>query len=71
MTENEFIKAKLDLIKLYISAVLAAVFLIAVYNLQTGGVHIVNTMIGVIVLLVGLLILTYGYCLIAKNYLNE
>ena len=70
MTENEYIKAKLDLIKLIISAILAAAFLIAVYDLQTGGVHVVNTTRAVIVLASVLLLAILIYLQIAKKLLE-
>ena len=67
MTENEYIKAELDLIKLFISAILAAAFLIAVYNLQTGGVHVFNTICAVIVLVSALSLTIRKYLQIAKK----
>lgn len=71
MTENECIKAKLDLIKLFISATLAAMFLIAVYNLQTGGVHVFTTILAEIILLPLLLFEIREYLKIAKKLRNE
>ncbi len=71
MTENEFIKAKLDLLKLFISATLAAMFLIVVYNLQTGGVHAFTTILAEIILLPLLLFEIWEYLKIAKKLRNE
>lgn len=70
MTKNEYIKAELDLIKLFISAILATAFLIAVYNLQTGGVHIVNTTCAVIGLMFALVLASRRYLQIAKKLLE-
>lgn len=71
MTENEFIKAKLDLFKLFISATLAAIFLILIYNLQTGGVHAVTLGLAEIILLTLLLFETRVYLQNAKKLINE
>ena len=71
MTENEYIKAKLDLLKLFISATLAAMFLIGVYNLQTGGVHMVIMISAEIILLPLLLFEILTYLQIAKELRNE
>ena len=71
MTENDYIKAKLDLIKIFISATVAAMFLIAVYNLQTGGVHAVIMILSVIILIPVLVITSWKYLHIAKHLLNE
>lgn len=38
----EYIKAILDFLKLFVSATLAAMFLIVVYNLQTSGTNVIN-----------------------------
>lgn len=70
MTKNEYIKAELDLMKLFISAILAAAFLIAVYNLQTGGVHVFNTTCAVIVLAFALSLASCRYLQIAKKLLE-
>ena len=70
MTKNEYIKAELDLMKLFISAILAAAFLIAVYNLQTGGVHVANTTRAVILLASVLLLAIWIYLQIAKKLLE-
>lgn len=71
MTKNEYIKAELDLIKLFISAILATAFLIAVYNLQTGGVHVFTTILAEIILLPLLIFEILEYLQIAKKLRNE
>ena len=70
MTENEHIKARLDFLKLFINATLATMFLIAVYNLQTGGVHAVTMILAEIILLSLLLFESITYMRIAKKLLK-
>lgn len=70
MTENEYIKAQLDLLKLFISATLAALFLICLYNLQTGGVHVFINSLAVIILSPVLLLEIWKYFKIAKKLLE-
>lgn len=67
MTESEYIKAQLDYIKLFISATLVTIFLIGVYNLQTGGVDVINMALGVIIFLFVLAIETWMYVQTAKK----
>lgn len=70
MTENEYIKAQLDLLKLFISATLAALFLICFYNLQTEGVHVFTNSLAVIILSLVLLLEIWKYFKIAKKLLE-
>jgi hypothetical protein len=45
MTQMDYVKAKLDLIKVSISAIIGAVFVLALYNLQTSGSNIIAVFI--------------------------
>ncbi|MCK5661664.1 MAG: hypothetical protein KAH86_09900 [Methanosarcinales archaeon] len=67
MNTNEYIKAELDLIKLCISAFLAAIFLIAIYNFETDGAKLYGVIIIEIVFLSVLVILFWQYLKRAKT----
>ena len=71
MIENEYIRAKLDGIKLIISATLATIFAIFLYSLQSGGDNIQIVYIFEIILILVLILSSWTYLHVAKEFLGE
>jgi len=61
MTETDYVKERLALLKIALTGIVGAMFAIAVYNLQSSGDNFINVMVALIILLVVLSILAKGY----------
>lgn len=67
MTQKDYIKEQLALLKIAMTGVIGAMFAMAVYNLQSSGSNVINVMAAVIVLGIVLVLLGRAY----KNLLND
>ncbi len=61
MTERDYVKEKLALIKILVTGIIGAMFAISVYNIQSSGSNFINVMAAIIIALIFL-------ALFAKEY---
>ena len=68
MTRKEYVKAQVDFLKMMINTIVAVMFAISLYNLQTSGGNLVNVTISMVI--IGFVLIVV-YFLKYQKYLNE